>query len=104
MRPFRTSLLAAVALVLSAGSLTARAHGTRAPAPAPRPLPRGAAVRRTHLSMTQAVMLAQDRFRARVVRVETQTQGGRTIYILRMLDGAGRVFAVRVDAATGTIL
>ncbi|HET9106343.1 MAG TPA: PepSY domain-containing protein [Steroidobacteraceae bacterium] len=54
--------------------------------------------------MNQAVMLAQDRFRARVVRVETQTQGGRTIYVLRMLDGAGRVFAVRVDAATGTIL
>lgn len=102
MRPFRTSLLAAVALVLSAGSLTAQAHG--APPPAPRPLSRGTAVRRTQISMNQAVMLAQDRFRARVVRVETQTQGGRTIYVLRMLDGAGRVFAVRVDAATGTIL
>lgn len=102
MRPFCTSLIAAVALVLSAGSLTARAH--EAPPPAPRPLARGTAVRRTQLSMNQAVMMAQHRFRARVVRVETQTQGGRTIYILRMLDGAGRVFAVRVDAATGAVL
>lgn len=102
MRPFCTSLITVVALVLSAGSLTARARG--APPPAPRPLLRGSAVRRTQLSMNQAVMLAQHRFRARVVRVETQTQGGRTIYILRMLDGAGRVFAVRVDAATGAIL
>ena len=54
--------------------------------------------------MNQAVMLAQRHFSARVVRVETQTRGGRTIYVLRILDGAGRVFVVRVDAATGTIL
>ncbi|MBW4052724.1 MAG: PepSY domain-containing protein [Proteobacteria bacterium] len=102
MRPFRPSLIAAVALVLSAGTLTARAYG--AAPPAPRPLLRGTAIRRTRLSMNQAVMLAQRHFSARVVRVETQTRGGRTIYVLRMLDGAGRVFAVRVDAATGTIL
>jgi len=50
------------------------------------------------------VRMAQQRFRARVVRAETRTQGGRTIYILRMLDGAGRVFAVRVDATSGAIL
>jgi uncharacterized membrane protein YkoI len=54
--------------------------------------------------MDKAVRLAQHRFRARVVRAETQTQGDRTIYVLRMLDGNGRVFAVRVDAASGDIL
>ncbi len=54
--------------------------------------------------MDQAVRLAQRRFRARVVRAETETQGDRTIYVLRMLDGTGRVFAVRVDAASGAIL
>ena len=54
--------------------------------------------------MDQAVRQAQRRFRARVVRAETETQGDRTIYVLRMLDGAGRVFAVRVDAASGTVL
>jgi len=55
------------------------------------------------LSMDKAVRLAQHRFKARVVRAETQRQGDRTIYVLRMLDDAGRVFAVRVDAASGTI-
>jgi uncharacterized membrane protein YkoI len=54
--------------------------------------------------MDQAVRLAQHRFRARVVRAETQTQGDRTIYVLRMLDGTGRVFAVRIDSTSGTIL
>lgn len=54
--------------------------------------------------MDKAVRLAQRRFRARVVRAETQTDGDRTIYVLRMLDGNGRVFAVRVDAASGDIL
>lgn len=54
--------------------------------------------------MAQAVRLAQHRFRARVVRAETQTQGDRTIYVLRMLDETGRVFAVRVDAVSGAIL
>lgn len=54
--------------------------------------------------MDQAVRMVQRRFRARVVRAETQTQGARTIYVLRMLDGYGRVFAVRVDAASGAII
>ncbi|MGA7539034.1 MAG: PepSY domain-containing protein, partial [Steroidobacteraceae bacterium] len=63
--------------------------------------PRGAAVA---LSMDQAVRLAERRYRARVVRAETRTEGNRTIYVLRMLDGAGRVFSVQVDAASGTIL
>lgn len=54
--------------------------------------------------MEQAVRLAQRRFRARVVRAETEMQGDRTIYVLRMLDDAGRVFAVRVDAESGAFL
>jgi uncharacterized membrane protein YkoI len=102
MRPSRTSLIIAVALVLLADGLTARAHGVGPRAP--RAPSQAATVRRQQLSMNQAVVLAQQRFRARVVRVETQSQAGRTIYILRMLDGAGRVFAVRVDAETGAIL
>lgn len=53
--------------------------------------------------MDQAVRLAERRYRARVVRAETRTQGDRTIYRLRLLDGAGRVFSVEVDAASGTI-
>lgn len=104
MKAFRTWLIPAAALVLSGAGLIARACGTpAAAAPAQAVLARASA-QRPGLSLDQAVRLAQHHYRARVVRAETQTQGGRTIYILRMLDEAGRVFAVRVDAASGTFL
>ena len=102
MKAVRTCVVAASALVLSASMLVVRAHATPAtPSQAVilRPAPRHAS-----LSLSQAVRLAQRRYRARVVRAETQTQGDRTIYVLRMLDDAGRVFAVRVDAASGSVL
>lgn len=93
-------VIAAVALALSAGSLPGRAQVPPASqVAANRPIAQPA-----KLSMDQAVRLAQHRFKARVVRAETQKQGDRTIYVLRMLDGTGRVFAVRVDAASGTII
>jgi uncharacterized membrane protein YkoI len=101
MKAVLTWVVASVALVLGAGMPVARAHDAPAPAEGVilRPAPRQAS-----LSLAQAVRLAQHRFRARVVRAETQTQGDRTIYVLRMLDDAGRVFAVRVDASSGSIL
>ncbi|MGH8302685.1 MAG: PepSY domain-containing protein [Steroidobacteraceae bacterium] len=101
MKGSRTLLIAATALVLSAGTLVARAYDTTA-APAQAVLHRASA-QRSNLSLDEAVRKAQHRYRARVVRAETETQGGRTIYVLRLLDDAGRVFAVRVDAASGTI-
>jgi len=88
-------------LVLADGVPIARAQGAQ-PA-ASRTVVRRASPQR-RLSMDQAVRQAQRRFRARVVRAETETQGDRTIYVLRMLDGAGRVFAIRVDAASGSVL
>ncbi len=102
MKAVRTSVLAVMALVLGAGALIARAGpppATASPAAIRRP-----SAPRADLSLDQAVRLAQRHYKARVVRAETQMQGGRTIYVLRMLDDAGRVFAVRVDAASGTIL
>lgn len=101
MKAVRTSLIIAVALALSAGGLMVQAAEAPPPAGA---APRSIPPRGPRLSIDQAVRLAQRRFKARVVRAETQTQGGRTIYVLRMLDGSGRVFAVRVDAASGAIL
>ena len=94
-------MVAALALVLSAGMPLIRAG--EPPAAASRVAAHPVSPRRVTLSMAQAVRLAQRRFRARVVRAETQVQGDRTIYVLRMLDDAGRVFPVRVDAASGTI-
>lgn len=101
MKAVRTSQTAAVALALLAGGLAARALD--APPSGARAAVHRESPQRPRLSIDQAVRMAQHRFRARVVRAETETQGGRTIYVLRMLDGAGRVFAVRVDASDGVI-
>lgn len=56
------------------------------------------------MSMDQAVKMVEARFKARVVRADTRTQGGQVVYVMRLLDRHGRVFTVRVDASTGTIL
>lgn len=53
--------------------------------------------------MDQAVKMVERRFKARVVRAESQQNGGHTIYVLRMLNDSGRVWTVRVDAASGTV-
>ena len=58
----------------------------------------------TGVSMDQAVKMAEQRFKARVVRAEAQRDGVRTIYVLKMLNEAGHVWTVRVDAANGVIL
>ena len=56
------------------------------------------------ISIEQAVKMAEQRFKARVVRAESQDEGGKTVYVLRMLNDSGRVWTVRVDAATGTVI
>ena len=56
------------------------------------------------VSMDQAVKMAEQRFKARVVRAEAQRDGVRTIYVLKLLNEAGHVWTVRVDAANGVIL
>jgi uncharacterized membrane protein YkoI len=56
------------------------------------------------ISMDQAVKMAEQRFKARVVRAEAQQDGGNTIYVLRMLNESGHVWVVRVDASNGAVL
>jgi uncharacterized membrane protein YkoI len=55
------------------------------------------------MSLDQAVSMVEKRFNARVVRTETRREGDRTIYVLRLLNDAGRVWTVRVDAASGSV-
>jgi uncharacterized membrane protein YkoI len=55
------------------------------------------------LSMDQAVKMVERRFHARVVKAETERGNGRTVYVLRLLSDAGRVWTVRVDAADGAV-
>jgi Peptidase propeptide and YPEB domain len=56
------------------------------------------------VSMDQAVKMAEQRYKARVVRAEAQHDGPRTVYVLKLLNEAGHVWTVRVDAANGAIL
>jgi uncharacterized membrane protein YkoI len=56
------------------------------------------------VSMDQAVKMAEQRYKARVVRAESQRNGVRTVYVLKMLNEAGHVWTVRVDASNGAIL
>jgi uncharacterized membrane protein YkoI len=92
-----------LAIVTGAALIAAGPGPARAQAPAVRAT-RAGAIAPVRLSMAQAVRMVEQRFKARVVRAETRKDGGRTEYVLRLLDKSGRVFTVRVDAASGQIL
>ena len=53
------------------------------------------------ISLDEAVSRAQKQYRARVVRTEVRGEDGRRIYVLRLLSDDGRVWTVRIDAASG---
>jgi uncharacterized membrane protein YkoI len=72
-------------------------------APAAAGEPAGRAVASATVSMDQAVKMVEQRYRARVVKAETQKDNGRTVYVLKLLDDSGKVWTVRVDAADGSV-
>jgi len=94
MRLIPFALVLAVATALAAATPIARAAEVQ----------RTIAVAAASVSMEQAVKMAEQRFKARVVRAETQSNDGRTVYVLRMLNESGRVWTVRVDASNGALL
>jgi len=97
MRFSPPALVLVVALVTA---ITAAVPPVRAEEnPNPHPVTLGSTI-----SMDQAVKMAEQRFKARVVRAEAQQDGGNTIYVLRMLNESGRVWIVRVDASNGAVL
>ena len=53
------------------------------------------------ISLDEAVAQAERRYKARVVRAEEKRHGDRVEYRIRLLAEDGRVFEVRIDAATG---
>lgn len=91
-------VMVAVAALVLAGSFPAAPWAGAAGAASANPS------KSASMSLDQAVRMVEKRFKATVVRADTQTQGGRTVYVMRLLDRHGRVFTVRVDAASGTIL
>lgn len=56
------------------------------------------------LTLDEAVAEAQKRHNAKVVKAEAHQDGGKTVYELRLLSDDGRVWTIRVDAATGAEL
>jgi uncharacterized membrane protein YkoI len=38
-----------------------------------------------------------------VVKAQTEQEEGRTLYVLRLLNDAGKVWTVRVDASSGSV-
>jgi hypothetical protein len=82
----------------AAGAGPSMDHGGASPVPA-------APIRLAYggISLDQAVQMAQARYGARVVRADTERDGDRVYYRLRLLSPDGRVFSVRVDAQTGSM-
>src|SRR5688572_22145821 len=60
-----------------------------------------AAAYRDGISLDEAVSRAEQQYRAKVVRTDVQDEDGRKVYVLKLLSEDGRVFTVRIDAATG---
>jgi hypothetical protein len=58
---------------------------------------------RPGMSMDQAVRMVEERYHARVVKAETERDESHTLYVLRLLNDAGKVWTVRVDAASGSV-
>lgn len=56
------------------------------------------------ISMDEAVKMAEQHFRARVLKSTTEQENGHTVYVLRLLNDAGRVWTVRMDAKSGAFL
>lgn len=56
----------------------------------------------TGMSLDAAVKQAERRYNARVIRAETRTSSdGRRMHVLRLLSEDGRVWTVKIDAASG---
>ena len=68
-----------------------------------RPVTLGSTSSTSTISLEQAVKMAEQKYKARVVRAESEDENGKTVYVLRLLNDSGRVWTVRVDAATGTV-
>ena len=103
MKKLRFSTLSA-ALALIGFSTLAQAHSLPGAESAGSGSPeRGGALAEMYdgISLDEAVSRAERQYRARVVRTDVQDEDGRKVYVLKLLSEDGRVFTVRIDAATG---
>ena len=101
MTSARSSVLLACGLF--AAAVASGAALVAASATATRPSATPVVMPRPDMSMDQAVRMVEERYHARVVKAETEHDYGRTLYVLRLLNDAGKVWTVRVDAASGSV-
>lgn len=103
MKKLRLSTLSAALALIGFCSL-AQAHSLPGVQSAGSGLPERRATlveRYDGISLDEAVSRAERQYRARVVRTDVQDEDGRKVYVLKLLSEDGRVFTVRIDAATG---
>src|SRR5690242_2002632 len=98
--PLASCLLALAPLMLAA---PVEARGIATPSSAGSASSEQRIEAETHdgISLDEAVSRAERQYRARVVRTDVQDEDGRKVYVLKLLSEDGRVFTVRIDAATG---
>ena len=53
------------------------------------------------VSLDQAVRMAERRYNAKAVKVDSLSSGDRRVYQIRLLNSEGKVWTVRVDAQSG---
>ena len=100
---FVMMMLAAAALT-AAGSLAgARPHDDDRKAKDGRERQEQVERPKARISLDEAVARAEKRFNARVVRAESQNSDTGLVYVLRLLNDSGRVWTVKVDAASGAM-
>jgi hypothetical protein len=98
VRPTLPDIHMGVTPKLLACTLLLAPLGTTSPMPA-----RAAEVTRVEQELTraQATALVQKRYAARVVRASISEEGGRRVYVFRLLSEGGKVWSVRIDARSG---
>jgi uncharacterized membrane protein YkoI len=94
----RSTLLVLCAAAACGAALVLASVSSVPPAAVPLVMPRGS------MSMDEAVRMVEERYHARVVKAQTQQDEGHTVYVLRLLNDAGRVWTVRVDPASRSVL
>jgi len=59
---------------------------------------------RDRMSLDQAAAMVRRQTGGRIIKASSRTSNGRTIHSIRVLTRDGKVFTVRVDAASGRVL
>lgn len=66
--------------------------------------PRYRALAREGVSLDEAASMVRRQTGGRIIKASSRRSNGRTVHYIRVLTRDGRVFTVRVDAATGRVL